>query len=563
MDRALMRILGVLGVLLLVVTANIPSTALAQLTAPAATPETKAAVDPLGRTTPRGTVEGYLEAIRQSDIGKASQYLDVNNVPLPKRKATRLERAKQLIQLLDRNGYINDIDDLSAAEDGEVTDGLPSGVDQVGVLDRTTRKVPLLVHQVNGPDGLKIWQFEPATLNRVPFLLTTSEESLLDRVLPENLKSAKVGQVSSGHWIAIGFAAVVALAIGLLISATLVFLIRKLLERRQHIPGRVPLTSILIPLGVVIGVSLYRLIVVSIGVQLVARDYISWLATIASLLALAWLGVRIIDGIADIARYGMSRTKRLSSVAVIMLARRIAKAIILGIVAITILDIVGFDVSTGLAALGIGGIALALGAQRTIENLVGSITVVADRPVSVGDFCKFGEVMGTIEDIGIRSTQVRTLDRTIVTVPNGAFASMQIENYSRRDEFRFYTVLTMRYETTPAQIRFLLAEIKSMFDSHELVNPDPARVRFVGLGSHSIDIELFCYVRADDWNHFLVLREDMLLKIMEIVAQSGTDFAFPSQTLYFGKDHPPSPEQAQEIDKIVQKMDQRTGEQQA
>lgn len=559
MHRPMFRLLAVIGMALLFIAESQMIPAMAQLATPAPEAKPNVAVDALNRTTPRGTVEGYLEAIRESDIGKAAEYLDVDNLPLPGRKAARLELTKQLIQLLDRNGYISDISDMSAAEDGNVNDGLPNGVDQVGVLDKHTSKVPLLVHQVKGEGDLKIWLFAPETLKRVSFLLNISEESLLDRILPNNLKSAKVGEVSSGHWIAIGLSALIALICGLLISASLVFLIRKLLERRQNIPGKVPLTSILIPLGVVIGVSLYRLIVVTIGVQLVARDYISWLATIASLLALAWLGVRIVDGVADIARYGMSRSKRLSSVAVIMLARRIAKAVILGIVGITILDIVGFDVSTGLAALGIGGIALALGAQRTIENLVGSITVVADRPVSVGDFCQFGEVMGTVEDIGIRSTQVRTLDRTIVTVPNGAFASMQIENYTRRDEFRFYTVLTMRYETTPAQIRFLLARIKAMLDQHDLVNPDPARVRFVGLGSHSIDIELFCYVRATDWNHFLELREDMLLQIMDIVKESGTDFAFPSQTLYFGKDHPPMPEDAQRIDNVVQKMDKTTG----
>lgn len=523
----------------------------AQLLPEAKAPEEKVAVDPLGRTTPRGTVEGYLKSIRAGDIDKAAKFLDVSEHPEEEQTFIAKERAKELILLLDRNGDIFDINKLSPSPDGNVDDGLDADIDEVGVLDAKERKVPLLVQRKPGEDDLQIWLFESGTVNRVPFLLQTSDESLLDRILPENLKSEKVGEVSTGHWAALVVAAVVALAIGLIISWTLSFIFRLMLRGRSKVPGRGVLSAIVIPFGVVIGVSLYRVIVVNIGVQLVARDYIAWVVTIASMMALAWLGVRLVDGIAEVVRYGMSRTKRLNSVAVVMLAKRMAKAVVLGIALIAVLDILGFDVSTGLAALGIGGIALALGAQKTIENLVGSITVVVDRPVSVGDFCQFGEVMGTVEDIGIRSTQVRTLDRTIVTVPNGAFASMQIENYSRRDEFRLYTVLTMRYETTPAQVRFLLAELRKLLNDTPEVTEDPARVRFIGLGSHSLDIEIFGYVQADDYAHFLTIQEEMLLSIMDIVKQSGTDFAFPSQTLYFGKDHPPEAEKAEEIAALV------------
>lgn len=523
----------------------------AQLLPEAKAPEEKVAVDPLGRTTPRGTVEGYLKSIRAGDIDKAAKFLDVSEHPEEEQTFIAKERAKELILLLDRNGDIFDINKLSPSPDGNVDDGLDADIDEVGVLDAKERKVPLLVQRKPGEDDLQLWLFESGTVNRVPFLLQTSDESLLDRILPETLKSEKVGEVSTGHWAALVVAAVVALAIGLIISWTLSFIFRLMLRGRSKVPGRGVLSAIVIPFGVVIAVSLYRVIVVNIGVQLVARDYIAWVVTIASMMALAWLGVRLVDGIAEVVRYGMSRTKRLNSVAVVMLAKRMAKAVVLGIALIAVLDILGFDVSTGLAALGIGGIALALGAQKTIENLVGSITVVVDRPVSVGDFCQFGEVMGTVEDIGIRSTQVRTLDRTIVTVPNGAFASMQIENYSRRDEFRLYTVLTMRYETTPAQVRFLLAELRKLLNDTPEVTEDPARVRFIGLGSHSLDIEIFGYVQADDYAHFLTIQEEMLLSIMDIVKQSGTDFAFPSQTLYFGKDHPPEAEKAEEIAALV------------
>lgn len=549
-----LRILLISLVAIFIASAHLVQPVQAQLTSETKTEQAEQPVDPLGRTSPRGTVEGYLRAIRAGEIDKAARFLDVSNHPEEERTFIGKERAKELIQLLDRNGDIFDVNQLSPSPEGDINDELDTDIDQIGILDRSDRKVPLLVQRVAGEEGGQIWLFESSTLNRVPFLLKTSDEGLLDRILPEQLKEQKYLEVSIGHWVALGLVAIIALVIGQIISWSLLFVIRTLLQNKAHWPGRWIINSIAIPLGVVIAVSIYRLIVLNIGVQLVARDYISWIVTISSLLALAWLGVRLIDGIAEGVRYGMSRTKRLSSVAVVMLARRMAKAVILGIALITILDILGFDVSTGLAALGIGGIALALGAQKTIENLVGSITVVADRPVSVGDFCQFGGVMGTVEDIGIRSTQIRTLDRTIVTVPNGAFASMQIENYSRRDEFRLYTVLTMRYESTPAQIRYLLIELRKLLADTEAVTEEPARVRFVGLGSHSLDIEIFAYVIADNYSEFLTIQEEMLLSIMDIVKASGTDFAFPSQTLYFGQDHPPTNDKAVEIERVVAAM---------
>ncbi|MGI9364704.1 MAG: mechanosensitive ion channel family protein [Rhizobiaceae bacterium] len=532
-------------------------TAQAQLTTPTNSDSEKVATDTLGRTTPRGTVEGFIKAIRESGVERASRYLDVSNYPLGERPEIAVERAEQLIQLLDRNGTIFDITDLSASPDGSLTDGLDDNREQVGILDRTRDNAPLMLHQVKGPDNLTIWLFEPEMLDRVPFLLQISSESLVDRLLPQQLKEIKLGKVAIGHWMAIGLLAIIAICVGLAISWAIIFIwsrVPKAGSRLVSIARLDALASIRIPLGVLIGVAIYRMVVSQVGIQLIARDTISWISTIAALLAVAWLGIRIVDGVADVARYGMSRSKQLNSVAVVMLARRIAKAIVLGLVTLTILDILGFDVTTGLAALGIGGLALALGAQKTIENLVGSITVVVDKPVSVGDFCQFEGVMGTVEDIGIRSTRVRTLDRTLVSVPNGAFASMQIENFAKRDEFRLRTILTMRYETTPAQIRFLLKELRQLLADSEAVTENPARVRFIGLGSHSLDIEIFAYVRARDYNEFLAVQEELLLDIMDIVKQSGSDFAFPSQTLYFGKDHPPSPKDAERIGRLIEKM---------
>jgi MscS family membrane protein len=144
--------------------------------------------------------------------------------------------------------------------------------------------------------------------------------------------------------------------------------------------------------------------------------------------------------------------------------------------------------------------------------------------------------MGTVEEIGIRSTRVRTLDRTLVTVPNSEFSEIQLENFGARDRIRLYTILSLRYETSPDQLRHVLAELRKLLAAHPRVSESPARVRFTGLGAFSLDLEVFAYVLTSEWDEFLKVREDILLRMMDIVRASGTGFAFPSQTLYLGRD---------------------------
>jgi len=196
----------------------------------------------------------------------------------------------------------------------------------------------------------------------------------------------------------------------------------------------------------------------------------------------------------------------------------------------------GVNVTAGLAALGVGGLAIALGAQKLFENLIGSLTLLADRPVRIGDFCRFGQTLGTVEEIGIRSTRIRTLDRTVLTVPNGEFATLHIENYSQRDRFWFHPILNLRYETGTDQMRYVLQELRAMLGEHPKVDKNSMRVRMIGLAAYSLDIEIFAYIYAWDYASFLEIQEELLLSCMEVVEKSGTGFAFPSRTLYLGRD---------------------------
>jgi MscS family membrane protein len=199
-------------------------------------------------------------------------------------------------------------------------------------------------------------------------------------------------------------------------------------------------------------------------------------------------------------------------------------------------DQLGVPVYGIVAGLGVGGLALALAAQPTIENLIGGLSLFADKPIRVGDHCKCEGDEGTVEAIGIRSTRIRGLDRTVATIPNAALSKMAIVNFAQRDRMLIQSSLGVRYETTPDQLRYLLVKILEMLQSHPRIHSETARARFVDFGAYSLDIEVFAYVLTRDRMEFLAIQEDVLFRIMDIVNQSGTAFAFPSQTLYLGRD---------------------------
>jgi MscS family membrane protein len=249
-----------------------------------------------------------------------------------------------------------------------------------------------------------------------------------------------------------------------------------------------------------------------------------------------WILFWVVNAYSRVLTIRLAEEQRKATLSLVVMGRRAMKVALLGLALITILHNIGFQVTSLIAGLGIGGLALALASQKTLENLLGGVMVVADQPVRVGDFCKFGDKMGTVEDLGIRSTRIRTLDRTVISVPNAEFSALQIENFGVRDRVRLITTIGLRYETSPDQLRWVLAELRRLLISHPMVSNDPARIRFIGFGSCSLDLEVFAYVLTADWNEFLAVREDIFLRIMDVVAKSGTGFAFPSQTAYLGKD---------------------------
>jgi MscS family membrane protein len=198
---------------------------------------------------------------------------------------------------------------------------------------------------------------------------------------------------------------------------------------------------------------------------------------------------------------------------------------------------IGIPVYGVIAGLGVGGLAVALAAQPTLENLIGGVILYADRMVRVGEYCEFDGLSGTVEAIGIRSTRIRALDRTIITVSNSDLAKRKIVNFSRRDRFLLRHTIGLRYETDPGALLAIIAAVREHLVAHPKVADQVAlRVSFVGYGAYSLDLELFTYISTADRSEFLAIQEEILLGIGEIVRAHGSDFAFPSNVTYIRRD---------------------------
>jgi MscS family membrane protein len=282
------------------------------------------------------------------------------------------------------------------------------------------------------------------------------------------------------------------------------------------------------------------LVVFSIGLNVVdigknLHDKLLSSQTVLFSLGIYWFFAKLVNAMSKISTEKLKRNKKDGLVSVIPLLRRAIKTSVLLLILLFVMQNYGIDVGALLAGLGIGGLAVALAGKKTLENLFGGVTMFIDQPVRVGDFCKCGDVLGTIEDIGMRSTKIRTLDRTVITIPNATASELQIENYAKRDNVKLYTIIGLIYQTSTDELKNLVEEFTKILQEDERVVEETPRVRFVGFGAYSLDVEILAYVSCKDWAEFLQIRQEIYYKIKDCVAQSASDFAFPSQTLFMEK----------------------------
>ncbi len=507
--------------------------------------------DPLGRSTPLGTVQGFARAAKAEDYARAAEYLDTR-----KRGRAAEELARELQVVLDRGLREADIDLLSRKPEGKLEAGLPATQNRVGMIKIRSGEVPVLVERVERRGQGPIWLFSRETLAHVPAAANELGAVDVEAYLPRALVEIEFFSLSLWRWIGMALGLALALVLGALVTRALVPLLRPLLRRITGEEDDRTLASIKASI---------RLILVAVAIRLFAtlshslemRQFWVRVAVAVGIIGMAWLAIQFMDVISDLGVRHTRHRRAPGKIAMWNLARRLFRATMVIVAALLLLHRAGADLTAILTGLGIGGIAIAFAAQKTLENLFGGITLITDEPLRVGDFCKVGDLMGTVEDIGLRSTRIRTLSRTVVAVPNGQLSLMNVENFALRDMFWLSHRIGVRYETSADQLRYLLAQIRTMLYSHPRVQQDGARIRFVGFGGSSLDLEIFAYVKATEMGEFLEIQEDLLLRIMDIVAEAGTGIAFPSQTTYLAKDTPLDPQKKEEAVTKVQQWLER------
>lgn len=493
--------------------------------------------DKYNRGTPRTSILSLSATMKKGDFEHGTEFLDMRNLPKDVAEVSGAELVRKLRIIAQRSFWI-DIDTVSNHPEGHKDDGLPAYRDRIARINTVDGPVDILMQHVPGEDGEKIWKISNRTVAKIPELYAQYGYGEIGDLLSRTFPHYEFFTLQIWQWILL----VVIVAIAFAISWTVTSFVNLLVRRFTKSTPRIQ-RFIAKPVRFFILVLIARANFDLLGPSLETRALFE--ANTLYIIAITW----ILMGLADVVlgRIGDRRILGSGQTAETLL-RPTATAIKIAIVTVAVimwLDNMGFQVTTLVAGLGVGSVAVALAAQKSIENFIGAITMYTAQPVRVGDFCRLGDTVGTVEELGLRATQVRTLDRSVVSIPNALLANAGIVNISKRDKYLYRRKIRLQMETSPNQLRYILVEVRKMLYSHPKVDPDPARVRFVEFGEHSLDMDIFAYINAADYNDFLGVSEDINLYIMDVIADSGSRLAIPAQSIQIA--------QANEVDENLVK----------
>jgi MscS family membrane protein len=397
----------------------------------------------------------------------------------------------------------------------------------------------VVVERVGRGTTPPVWLFSRKTLTSIPGAYAEVNLVPVERFLPNFISRPRIAGIRVFEW----FVLLVFVPVFYRLLRVLDWAFRPLMrwwhrrtgalddESANHVPGLAWLVLIAIAI---------RWSVANLDLPLLERQFWSAIATILTITAFGW-ALFLVNG------YGEAYIQRRfghggETASLLRLARRAADVLVVSACVLATLRYFGFDPTAALAGLGIGGLAVALAAQKTLENVIAGVSLIFDKAVRVGDALKFGDTVGTVDYIGLRSTRIRTLDRTILTVPNGQIASVALETLSTRDKYWFHHFVGLHYETAPDQMREVIDSIEKLLVAHPNVDGGSAKVRFLRIAASSLDVEISAYVFAADMDRFLAVQQELLLRIMEIVDAAGTAIAIPSQTLRISERRTSEPE---------------------
>ncbi len=481
--------------------------------------------DEYDRGTPFRSAEGFLAAADEADYEAAAEFLDLRNLRGEAGQLTGAQLTRRLLVIINRATWV-DVDDLLDHPAGRSNDNLPDYRDSIGVVLDGDKEIQLLMQKVPRGDGVSIWKISNATVSLIPKLYATYGYPEWIEDLRRSLPNVTFLGFELFKW-------VIVFGVGILIYAA-IFLIALAIRRTLGDPDtpshRRVFRFLILPVGIWVVIISMNAVATSLG-RGVTAETIRQLSPIP-ILVTVWMMFGVMNLLRDIYSNRLQQRDRQGAAVLLRPASNAIKLLIAVSAVLIYLDKLGINITTVLAGLGVGGIAVALALQKPMEDVFGAITLYTQQPVRVGDFCRVGTEMGTIEEIGLRTTRLRTLANTLIAIPNARLANEPIDNISAREKILYRPTLRLRYDTTPEQLTHILDGIREFFSSHDRILQDNHRVRFKEIADDALLVEVYAYLNTKDWSVYLELAEELNMRILEIVAQAGTTLSLPARTLH-------------------------------
>ena len=463
-------------------------------------------------------------AVEEKDVELASSYLDMRYLPEELDDWTPEDLMFALRVVWNQQNLI-DITTISDQPEGEQNDGLPGYRDLLGVIVKDNGdEVPIYLQRIPDGQGGRTWKISNASIAEIPDLWDDLGYGPIAVWLQLRLPDWRWAGLESWQIISGILFLVVSWYLSLAISYGLMRLV-------LLIPNRFPLgieNFFRGSLRLFLFLAIFRWLMDQLALSITARVYLN-----SSGLDYVAFSILLMGVISLLRDYNIRRLERAGNrqyVALLKPFTTIVKFVALLVIALVWAERAGYNMSTIIAGLGVGSLAVALAAQKTLENVIGAITLYSARPVNPGDLCRFGDVVGVVEEIGLRSTLIRTLNRTMLAVPNSVFSSVEVENFSHRDRIRYYRHVELQM-TTADQLRVILARLRELFLSHDDVIQDTVSIRLEKIVAANAIIRVDAGIRTTEFQRYLAVAEDLNLRTVELVHNAGAVFSGPGQVL--------------------------------
>jgi MscS family membrane protein len=520
---------------------------------PAATaPQNNTPPDALKRETPRGAILGFIKAAGEERYPVAIQYFQPSTNRHRPSMEDEEELAEQLFAILSRK-FTNTFDFISNEPTGRLDDGLAADQERIFNTTGSNEDFAIYLVRVEDEQGRKLWYISRKTLDQVPPVYDSLQYPQIEKSIPKPLVEHRYLAMPAWQWLALLLFLPVAWFIARVFTYVSHLALLQWSKYRGNILPPAQRFFSLDPVTLAITILIHFGFVDYIHTSILFRLYYRPILLVVLAVMVYWILTGITRMISR--RIAMSLVSRgmYAERTIVSLVRRFVEVVIFLFIVLTVLKNLGVDVSTALAGVGIGGLALGLGAQKTFENVFGGVSILFDKVVVVGDICKINNQTGTVEDIGLRSTRLRTTERTILSIPNGVMATSTIENLRFRDKFLCQQIIRLRYDLAPDHVRYVVDELRDILRRNPKVEESSARVRFVRFADYALEVEIFAYILEPEYAAYLAVQEALLLQVMDALEKAGAVVALPSQTTLVTKDAWIDPEKAKAVQAAINK----------